>query len=112
MKTIGDSVGADQKTVTGRASDSANLRGHELVAGSQGFLKEVAARVVLGLPLIDLPFAVEPADMGVVLCELLDSSFRGKVVDAAVPDMPEVHPPRGEPAETEGGPHPLALLIA
>jgi len=64
-----------------------------------------------GFPLGNLTLPKEPADMGVVMRELLDGSVPRQVIDPAVANMAEEHPLRCEPAETQGGAHPLAFLV-
>jgi hypothetical protein len=68
--------------------------------------------VVAGLALVDLAGAALPADVGVVVGDLSEAAGDGEVVDAAVADVGEVEPSRGEPAEAEGGTHAGAFLVA
>src|ERR1700751_2899 len=64
------------------------------------------------LALVDITVAVEPAYMSIIVADLSYPSFLSwQIVNAAVADMPEIHPTAGEPANTQGCSHAEALRI-
>ena len=112
-EAIDEAVGAEEEDVAGFVGDGANLGIDKLVAAAEGLLQGGAARMLAGLAFAELSVAVEPADVGVVLAELLDFfAGRGKVINPAVADMGEVHPAGREPAEAQRGLHTVDLLVA
>ncbi len=69
--------------------------------------------MIAGLPLVDLPGPEKPADIRIVVAELLDRLLtRGQVVNPAVADMSEIDPPGSEPAHAQGRLHSRAFLVA
>jgi hypothetical protein len=61
-----------RKHVARLVGHGADLRIDKLVAAAERLLQRGAARMVARLPLVDLAGAEEPADVGVVVAELLD----------------------------------------
>ena len=96
---IRDPVRAEKKAVARLESHGADLRGDKLVVGPERTLEDVAAGMVFCFALVQLPVAEKPAHVGVVVGQLLDAARGGEVVDPAVADVPEIHPPPAEPAE-------------
>ena len=64
---VGDSVGAEQKTISRLITYGPYLRSDKLVPCPEGLLDDVSPRVVFCLPFIDGARALEPADMGIIL---------------------------------------------
>ena len=88
-------IGAEEKAITGLVSHGSDLRRDELVAGPERALEHVAPGMFARLALVEVALPQEPADVRVILGHLLDPGFaRRQVVDAAVPDVAEIHPPR------------------
>src|SRR5260221_6883791 len=112
VESLDQAVGAEEEDVGRLVSDGADLGFDKLVAGAEGFLEGGASRMMAGFAFVDLSLAEEPADVGVVVAELLDAALPGQVVDAAVADMAEVDPAGGEPAQTQGGLHAAGLVVA
>ena len=77
-----------------------------------GFLEGIPARMRAGLALVDITVPVEPANMGIVVADLLYNHFLSRqIVNAAIANMPEIHPAAGEPANTQGCSHAGAFRI-
>lgn len=74
----------------------------------QAVSRGVVACLVFGEPAV----APEPAHECVVLGDLLHPTRCREVVDAAVADVREDHPPRREPAQAQRRAHAAAFLVA
>lgn len=109
---VDEAIGAEEETVTGAVADGADVRFEELVTAAEGLLEGAAAGVGAGLAFVDAAVTAEPADVAVVVGDLGEAALFGKVVDAAVADVGEIHPFGGEPGEAEGGAHASAFLVA
>ena len=72
VEPIHQAVRAEQKDVAAPAAHRADLRIHKLVSAAERLLQDVAARMGARLVFVDFAVAEQPADMGVVLSELLD----------------------------------------
>ncbi len=110
-ETIDETVGADEEAIAGLVSDAADVRIDELVAGAEGLLEGVAARVGAVFAFVHFSGAAELADERVIVGDLGEAALAGKVVDAAVADVAEVHPTRREPGEAERAAHAGAFLV-
>ena len=62
--------------------------------------------------LIDLPFALKPAGVGVIVSELVKAAFAWQVIDATVSDVAEIQSLGSEPAETQCRAHTIAFFVA
>src|SRR5580658_2595773 len=99
VEAFHQAVGAKQEDVPGLVTDRADLGVNELISAAEGLLQNVSAWVSAGFALVDLALAQKPADMGVVVGELLDGAGpRGQIIDPAVADVAEVKPGGCEPA--------------
>src|SRR5262245_54583282 len=113
VETLHKSVGAQKKHVARFKRDRSELGFDELIASAERPLQHVPPRMRPCFAFGNFPMAQEPADMRVVVAELLDGvRAGGQIVDAAVADVAEVHPTWGKPAQTQGGFHSEALLVA
>lgn len=75
-------------------------------------LERIPAGMSPSLALVDITVSVEPAYMGIIVADLSYTSFLGwQIVNAAIADMPEIHPAAGEPANTQGRSHAEAFRI-
>ena len=64
---------------------------------AERLLQDVAPRVRTRLAFVELALTEEPPDVRVVVRHLPQPAASGQMVDAAVPDVREVHPPAREP---------------
>lgn len=67
---VDHTVGANQEAIAWPMSDGADVRLDELLAGAEHLLKRVAAWMRSGFAFIELAFATEPADVGVIMRHL------------------------------------------
>src|SRR5262249_10538375 len=112
VQSLHQPVGAQEKHVTSLATDRTQLRVHELVSATQCLLENIPPRMSARLALVDFAVAKQPADMCVIVAELFDLGiFCRKIIQAAVADMPEMHPPWREPAECKRRFHAMTFLI-
>ena len=97
----------------GSQATAPHLRINELISGPESFLKHVAARMIAGFALIEFSISQQPADMRVIVSELLDDSLLCRqVINPAIADMAEIHPARREPAEAQGRFHAATFFVA
>lgn len=112
VEAIDDAVAAEEEDVAGFVGNGANLRFDELVTAAERFLEDVAARMRARFAFVEFAVAEEPADVSVIVAELLYAAFAlRQVINARVADVAEEHPTGREPAETEGGFHAAAFFV-
>ena len=68
-------VGAKQEKISRLKSHGSDLGIHELVASAQSSLERIAPGVLASFPFADLCVPKQPAYMGIVMADLLDSSL-------------------------------------
>src|SRR5579862_392832 len=106
-------VRAEQEEIARFAGDDANLRIDKLVPRAERLLQDGAAGMIPRLAFVELAVAEEPADVRVVVAQLPQPPLpRRQIVNAAVSNVPEHHPPRRKPTQAQGRSHPLALRVA
>ena len=110
-QAVGHPVGAEEKAIAGVVRDGAEMRFGELMAGAEGLVEGIAQRVGAHFALVELALAVQPADVRVIVRELLAAGGARQVIDAAVAEMREVQPGRREPREAERRAHAGAFLV-
>lgn len=110
-QTIGESVGTENEAIPGFVNHRTDLGFHELAIGPEGLTEGMTHGVAACFTFVDLAFTLEPTGVGVIMSDLMDTSFSREVIDAAITSVTEIHAFRGQPTEAQCGSHAIALFI-
>ena len=70
VKSIHQTIGAEEKKIAALVADGADLGINKLVAGAQSFLEHIPTRMTPRFAFVEFAVSLKPANVGVIITDL------------------------------------------